>query len=122
MISSKKKETVKIENISKYHEFLFSDEGILPRYLPGFGEGEIKEMDRELEENENESKLVAESENDSEDTQSQNDVDGSLWKFDSDDDADADDAKHPERMSFTPDSARILIKASTLSRYLSNRH
>lgn len=72
----------------------------------------------ELEENENESKLVAESENDSEDTQSQNDVDGSLWKFDSDDDADVDDAKHPERMSFTPNSARILIKAPTLSRYL----
>ena len=48
-LEGEKKETVKIENISKYHEFLFSDEGILLRYLPGFGEGEIKEMDRELE-------------------------------------------------------------------------
>ena len=40
-----------IEDISKYHEFLFTEEGIHVRYLPGFGEGETKTMSRELEEN-----------------------------------------------------------------------
>ena len=52
-MEGEKKKPTKIENISKYHEFLFSDEGIRLRYLPGFGEGELKTMERALEENVN---------------------------------------------------------------------
>ena len=52
-MEGEKEKSAKIENISKYHEFLFSDEGIQMRYLPGFGEGELKKMNRELEDNAN---------------------------------------------------------------------
>ena len=39
MEEEKKKSESILSEISKYHEFLFSDEGIKARYLPGFGEG-----------------------------------------------------------------------------------
>ena len=39
-----------IKDISKYHEFIFHEDGILCRYLPGFGPGEFIKIDRnELE-------------------------------------------------------------------------
>ena len=41
----KKKSESILSEISKYHEFLFSDEGIKARYLPGFGEGKDFKID-----------------------------------------------------------------------------
>ena len=47
---SKKNKKKYITNVSKYHEFLFTSDGILARYLPGFGKGEFFKIDRnELE-------------------------------------------------------------------------
>ena len=38
-----------MKDVSKYHEFLFMDEGILARLLPGFGKGELLRVAEELD-------------------------------------------------------------------------
>ena len=53
----KKKETF-LSDISKHHEFLFLDGGIEARYLPGFGEGQLFEIDLDLMDTTNVPKFV----------------------------------------------------------------
>ena len=40
-----------LKDISKYYEFEFKDDGILARYLPGFGEGEFFKLGKTVKEN-----------------------------------------------------------------------
>ena len=54
----KKKEKTFPTDISKHHEFIFLDEGIEARYLPGFGEGELFKIDSNLIDTTNVPKFV----------------------------------------------------------------